>query len=414
MLHLNFIKPQYGSRCFADIPQTINYLLTGSGQPALSRDLLSRFDRQFETVIFFFIDAFGWRFFEQHRDQYPFLQRMLQEGRVSKIASQFPSTTAAHTTTIHTGLPVGQSGVYEWIYYEPALDAIIAPLLFSFSGTTRRDLLKSTKIAPETLYPNTTVYAKLAQQGVQSFILQHREYTPSTFSDVVFRGAETVPYNTLPEALINLQLLLKRQQQPSYYFLYFDKIDALSHKYGPSSPQVAAEIDTFLTLMERLFAQKLAGKQRDTLFIMSADHGQIDVDPETTIYLDRDPHFAGFNSFLKTDHQGIPLVPAGSPRDFFLYIHDEQLDAAQHFLAERLGDRATVVKVQELINRNYFGSEPPSDAFLSRVGNLLILPHRNGTVWWFGDGTFESPHRGLHGGLTREEAEIPLCLYDFG
>ena len=414
MLHPDFIKPQYGSRCFADIPQTIKYLLTGTGWPALARDVIGRYDRKYETVIFFFVDAFGWRFFEEHRDNYPFLQRMLQEGHVSKLTSQFPSTTAAHTTTIHTGLPVGQSGVIEWTYYEPKVDAIITPLLFSFAGGLQRDTLKRTNIAPEVFYPSATIYAELAKYGVQSTILQHREYTPSTFSDVVFRGAKTVPYNTLPEALTNLQLLLERQAQPSYYFLYFDKIDSLCHQYGPSSPQVAAEIDTFLTAMERLFAQKLAGNRPDTLFIMSADHGQIEVDPATTLYLNLEPEFAGIERFLKTDRKGLPLVPAGSARDLFLYIHDELLDEAQHFFSTRLEEEAVVVKLQALIDQGYFGPAPVSDLFLSRAGNLVILPHKYKTVWWYERGKFEQTLYGKHGGLTPEEAEIPFCLYDFG
>jgi predicted AlkP superfamily pyrophosphatase or phosphodiesterase len=71
-------------------------------------------------VVLFFIDAFGWRFFEKFQDA-PFLKRMAKQGSIEKITSQFPSTTAAHVTTIHTGLPVGESGVYEWFYYEPHL-----------------------------------------------------------------------------------------------------------------------------------------------------------------------------------------------------------------------------------------------------------------------------------------------------
>jgi hypothetical protein len=319
----------------------------------------------------------------------------------------------AHVTTIHTGLPVGQSGAYEWQYYEPQVDAMIAPLLFSYAGTSQRDTLDATAFAPERLFPYTPFYQDLAQYGVQSTILQHREYTPSTYSNVVFQGARILPYNTLPEALVNLQQCLAQQTGPAYYFLYFDKIDAISHQYGPSSPQVEAEIDTFLTMMDRLFERRLRGQQSRTLFIMTADHGQIETDPKTTIYLNQDARFTGLNAYLKTNRNGDLLVPAGSARDLFLYVKDERLGEAQTFLTEQLDGQADVVQTQWLIDTGYFGSPPMSDLFLNRVGNLVILPHGHHTVWWYEKGKSEQNKYGLHGGLSRQEMEIPLCLYDF-
>ena len=412
-MHPDFIKPRYGSHCFADLPSTLKYLLTGVGSPSLAPDVLERFEPRYETVILFFIDSFGWRYIEQYGDDYPFLRRLAQEGQISKLTSQFPSTTAAHVTTIHTGLPVGQSGTYEWQYYEPQVDAVIAPLLFSYAGTRQRDTLNATQFAPARLFPYTTFYQDLAPYGVESTILQHREYTPSTYSDVVFQGARVIPYNTLPEALVNLQLCLAQQHTPAYYFLYFDKIDALSHQYGPSSPQLEAELDTFLTAMDRLFDRKLRGQLSRTLFVMTADHGQIETDPKTTIYLNREARFAGLDTYLETNRNGDLLVPAGSARDFFLYVKDERLDEAHAFLAERLADEADVVKTAWLIDAGYFGPPPMSDFFLKRVGNLVVLAHGNKTVWWYEKGKFEQRLHGIHGGLSRQEMEIPLCLYDF-
>ncbi len=412
-MHPDFIKPQYGSHCFADLPATIKYLLTGVGPPSLAPDVLERFDHPYDTVILFFIDAFGWRFIERYGDDDPFLRRLAQEGQVSKLTSQFPSTTMAHATTIHTGLPVGQSGAYEWQYYEPQVDAMIAPLLFSYAGSRQRDTLDANTIPPERLFPYTSFYQDLAQHGVQSTILQHREYTPSTYSNVVFQGARIMPYNTLPEALVNLQQCLAQQTGPSYYFLYFDKIDALSHQYGPSSPQVEAELDTFLTVMDRLFERKLRGRQSRTLFAMTADHGQIETDPKATIYLNQEARFAGLDTYLKTNRNGEKLVPAGSARDLFLYVKDEMQDEAHAFLTKRLAGQADVVNTQWLIDAGYFGPPPMSDWFLNRVGNLVILPHGHNTVWWYEKGKFEQNKYGLHGGLSRQEMEIPLCLYDF-
>lgn len=412
-MHPDFIKPRYGSHCFSDLPSTLKYLLTGVGAPSLAPDLLERFEPRYETVILFFIDSFGWRYIEQYGDDYPFLRRLAQEGQIAKLTSQFPSTTAAHVTTIHTGLPVGQSGAYEWQYYEPQVDAVIAPLLFSYAGTRQRDTLDATQYAPARLFPYSTFYQDLASYGVESTILQHREYTPSTYSDVVFQGARVIPYNTLPEALVNLQLCLAQHHTPAYYFLYFDKIDALSHQYGPSSPQLEAELDMFLTAMDRLFERKLRGRQSRTLFVMTADHGQIETDPNTTIYLNRETRFAGLDTYLKTNRNGDLLAPAGSARDFFLYVKDEGLDEAHAFLTERLADEADVVKTAWLIDAGYFGPPPMSDFFLKRVGNLVILAHGNQTVWWYEKGKFEQRLYGIHGGLSRQEMEIPLCLYDF-
>lgn len=74
----------------------------------------------------------------------------------------------------------------------------------------------------------------------------------------------------------------------AYYFLYFDKIDARSHQYGPSSLQVEAELDTFLPVMDRLFERKLRGQLSRPLFVLTADQGQIETDPKTTVYLNRE------------------------------------------------------------------------------------------------------------------------------
>jgi hypothetical protein len=316
-------------------------------------------------------------------------------------------------TTIHTGLPVGQNGVYEWQYYEPQLDAIIAPLLFSFAGTKERDTLKPTGMEPKKLFPNRTIYQDLQQHGVKSYLFQHREYTPSTYSDIVFQGAEVRPYKTLPEALVNMRALLAQPRPASYFFLYYDRLDGICHKYGPNSPQLEAEIDTFLTIMERLFWRQLKGSLKNTLFMLTADHGQVEVDPQTTIYLNRSPQFSGFEGYIKTNRKGELLAPAGSPRDMFLHLKAERLDEAQAFLAERLAGKAEVCRVHELIEQGFFGPLPVSPIFLSRVGNLVILPYRNESVWWYEKDKFEQKHYGHHGGLTQEEMEIPLLVIEY-
>jgi predicted AlkP superfamily pyrophosphatase or phosphodiesterase len=222
-------------------------------------------------------------------------------------------------------------------------------------------------------------------------------------------GAEIRSFKTLSEALVNLGLLLEKQTKPVYVHLYFDKIDTLCHEYGPNAPQTEAEIETFLLIMEHYVEHIFKGKKR-ILFLMTADHGACEVDPMTTTYLNTEPRYKGFEHFMRTNRTGQLLVPAGSPRDMFLYIKDDMLDEAQSFLARRLEGKADVVKTESLIADGYFGAEI-SPRFLERVGNLVVLPYPYESVWWYEKDKFEQRFYGHHGGLTPEEMETVLYRY---
>ena len=39
------------------------------------------------------------------------------------------------------------------------------------------------------------------------------------------------------------------------------------------------------------------------------------------------------------------------------------------------------------------------------LGSVVVLPYRNESVYWLGDGRFRQEFRGHHGGLTAEEME---------
>ena len=404
-------KPLYQSYCFSQIPQLIYHLLTGDGEMGLPASVMGNLPHCYDKVILILVDAFGWRFFERYAEQFQFLKHFQTEGVVSKLTTQFPSTTAAHVTTIHSGLPVEKSGVYEWFYYEPLLETIIAPLLFSFAGDRERDTLKQAGVSEQSLFPTQTFYQQLKQRGVTSYCFQHQSYARSPFSNVVCDGAQIVPYRTFPEALTNLTEAAIAESQKAYYYLYFDGIDAIGHRYGPHSTQFEAEVSTFLLTMERLFYETLAGKLKNTLVLMTADHGQIEVSPQTTIYLNQ--LTPSIEPLIKTNSRGQRLVPAGSPRDMFLYIQAEHLKEAYDLLTHQLSDRAEVYRTETLIEQGFFGSNTPSPMLINRLGNLAILPHKYETVWWYEEDRFEQKNFGHHGGLSREEMETLLLALPY-
>jgi predicted AlkP superfamily pyrophosphatase or phosphodiesterase len=408
-----FVRPLYGSYCFSGLPATICGLLTGEDDPSLRAAGLPADTlpvRRCDTVILVLVDAFGWRFFERYWERYPFLRRFVSEGVASKLTTQFPSTTAAHVTTIHTGLTPGESGVWEWQYYEPQVDAIIAPLLFSFAGDHERNtLFHRGGVSPGALFRWETLYQKLARRGVRSTIFQHRSYTPSPFSDRAFAGARVVPYRTPSEALVNLAAAATAER--GYYFLYLDAIDTIGHQYGPGARVFEAEVDTLMTMLERLLHESLAGHLHNALLLVTADHGQIEVSPATTVYLNQE--LPALEALLKRSRRGDLLVPAGSPRDMFLYARDERLEETRVLVSDLLAGHAEVHLVDDLIAAGLFGPGEPSEAFRSRIGNLAILPYEYETVWWYEQARFEQRFLGSHGGLTRAEMETILLALPY-
>ncbi|MGQ9927290.1 MAG: alkaline phosphatase family protein [Chloroflexaceae bacterium] len=405
-----FVRPLYNGYGFAALPGTIERLLTGASVEALPSAAIPGGLERRETVILLFLDSLGWQLFTAHVGHYPFLQRALDHGVVSRLTTMFPSTTAAHVTTIHTGLPPGQSGIFEWFFHEPSLGRIIAPLLFSYAGERERETLAAAGVDAAALFPTATLYQRLAAAGVHATVFMHSAYAHSSYSRIVCAGADTVAYHTLAEAVTLLSQRLEAQHGPAYYLLYIDTIDALCHTYGPVAPHVAAEIDTVLTILDRLLHPALARLGRPVLLLFTADHGHIGVNPAASLLVNRIvPELA---DATPTGADGRPLAPGGSNRDLFLYLKPDRVEEIGTTLRERLSGRAEVHRVADLADEGFFGPHL-SPIFTARAGDLVVLPYAGEAVWW-DDGRFKQRHLGMHGGLTPEEAHTELGALMYG
>ncbi len=266
-----FIRPNYNGGSFADIPSLVQDLLTGVATSALQPVGWQPGSRRFQRVVTLFVDAFGWRFFERFQD-HPLLRRFANAGSVTKITSQFPSTTSAHVTTLYTGVPVGQHGVYEWFYYEPQVDAMIAPLLFSFAGEEQRETLVNQGVEGPSILPFGQVSRTLAAQGVRSYLVQPRDFFNSTYTKQMGDSARMIPYLTMPEGLATMTQTLRNVKEPMWLIGYFGMFDAVCHIHGPERPQSDADLEATLDILERWVTRDVLGKFSDTLLMIIADH----------------------------------------------------------------------------------------------------------------------------------------------
>jgi len=387
--------PEQGRRCFDQLPFTIERLLTGVADgPALEEPLLQE---RFERVVFVYFDAFGWTFLERHAE-HPLFARARSEGLLTQLTAQFPSTTTAQVTTVHSGLPVAEHGLYEWHVYEPSLDRLVTPLLFSFAGDGMRGTLLG-HIDPDELFPTDSVYARLAESGIRSTVVLPAAIAGSAPNIALLRGTDVLPFATAENGLAVAAEALAGGA--AYAHVYLDELDSLMHAVGTEDPAVAVVTRTILDDVHQ--ATLPAG----TLVLLTADHGMSPVDPDRTTYVNELwPELA---AQLETGADGKPLAPAGSCRDLFLHARDGEVEAVRTGLAERLAGVADVVAVGELIEEGIFAE--PSPRLSARLANVAVLPRHGEAVYWHEHGRFAQHLRGQHGGLSPEEMEIPLVAW---
>ncbi len=405
-----FLRPLYESFCFSRIPGTIEHILTGSSPlSTLPPSVFGDGDRRARTVVFFLVDAFGWRFLERWRSSVDLLAEIAECGVVSKLTSMFPSTTAVHVTCAHTGLPIKQSGVCEWQYYDPRVGEVILPLLYRAYSSKLRDSLPEMAGYIDALLPRGELYDRLAERGVRSYVFQSALYARSAYSRHVCRGARTIPYRNLREGLERLRETVEEESDPAYCFFYIDRFDLACHEHGPASTRLDRFVRTLFGSIERHVLSALRGRP-DTLYLLSADHGQVEMDPGRTVYLDVEcPRVAG--EFAR-DVTGGPIAPAGSSRDYFIYLRDaSSLPDVQGELRAVLDGRAEVYSRAELEDAGMFGPGEASAGFDARMPDLIALPYANESVYWLGKPERPQQFRGHHGGLTPEEMETVLVAW---
>ena len=409
-----WVAPDLGGACFAGIPGTITAFLSGTAiAPALPTGVLSGLAERYERVVLVYFDALGYALASRH-GEHPLLVRAAAEGVFARITSQFPSTTTVHMTTIHTGLPVGEHGLYEWFVLEPSLERLIAPLPFAFAGDGREPLLPY--LRPDQLFPRPTIYEWLGERGVQSVVAGPTGLAASPTSAALLQGATaTVGFEDVGDGLAALARELSARPAPAYGFAYIEEIDSKMHQVGPGEPagvNVDADVERLLSAIEE---RLLGGLPAGTLVLVTADHGMTAVSPPRTVYVNLGDDAAEIRAHLRTgrepgDH---PLAPAGSCRDLFLYARDGHLDELVGVLAERLGPLAEVRRASELLAAGLFGADP-APALRERLGDVVVLPVLGEAVYWYTAGRFEQRLWGQHGGLTPQEMEIPLIALTAG
>jgi len=401
------LKPDYGGYCLSNVsPTALSLLGVGGDARTLPKDVLGNTETSgVENILLMVFDGFGYKEWVRQEGK-GFMGALSKKGSVRPITTVFPSTTAAALTTVSTGLTPQEHGLPEWYVYMKEVGEVIVTLPFTRAGESGRDTLVGA-MDPAALFDGDTIFERLKAAGIPSVCFTHRMVANSAYSKVSRRGADVVPYMSASDLSVSLRRHLEQSRGPKLIYVYWSYVDTVEHVYGPNTDEATVEASIISHALQEGFLSKLSrGAAKRTLVMATADHGQVNIVPEETLYMNR---FRKLVSSLKAAPSGAPIPPWGGARDLFLAIKEDRLDETEAYLSKKLGKIATVLRTEEAVREGLFGLGRPSRKFRRRTGNLMILPEGLRTIWYrYREGDSLSL-RGHHGGLSVDEMTIPLA-----
>lgn len=364
----NFITPNF-KNCNLNISATLAKFLGAENKNATLIELEKELDKNYKNVVFICFDGMGMHPLEINLCKTSILRQNIK--RV--LVSTFPSTTTNATTSLLTNKLPLEHGWFGWnLYFEDIRKNID---LF-----THRNSQTGEKVDYD--YP-------MGQITDYYFDNAHTDYQINTiFMPYCYAKYQT--RNTYIHDEFELEKsIIKITNKPGKQFIYayFDDPDKTMHDFGVTSEQAKGKIESINNVVQRL-----SKTCEDTLFIITADHGQIDISGHIEFYKDSE-----LNNMLEC----IPFLDARTPA---FRVKKGYKKIFEQKFKEKYSKDFVLFKSKDLIKKGYFG-DFGDKGFL--LGDYIAIGTSTGKTFL----SHKNNHRflGHHTSLTQEML-VPLIL----
>jgi predicted AlkP superfamily pyrophosphatase or phosphodiesterase len=336
-----------------------------------------------KKVLVILVDGLGYNNLNRRIAHAPYLKKQ----EIKQLTTSFPSTTAAALATFSTGTCPGQTGILGYSQLNP-LKMKLANML------TWENAEK-----PESLQRITSLFDVATEHNLNTSMLGYKRFRNSGVTKAIFKSpkffGQDKPKRRVDDAILALQ-------SDDFVYLYWGEIDKTGHKHGWRSGEWALALEFFDAELNRL----IQNAPKDTLVLLTADHGMIDVDVDKRFEVTQ----------VKELQNGVKIT-GGEPRAMHLYLDRssnlaEQSDlqvAVKNKWMHVLGEYADVYTKDEVIAEGFFGKV--NDRIRSRIGDVIVQMKDYAIVT---DSRTQTKSYmqliGHHGSITPTELEIPLVV----
>lgn len=327
---------------------------------------LKPFNKKYNHIIILLLDGMGINILNNNFKDDSFLKSL----EMTKIHSIYPSTTAAATTSIKSGLTPLQSGWTGWENYVSEINKNV--ILFTGKDYYTEE---PTGISGYSILPYKMFYEDMNGLG---FCVE-----PD------FRKEK---YDIT--SLLRRSRNIIKKHSKSIQYVYYTEPDGLMHEFGAYSDQAKLEC-AHIDRCVRSYAKSLPD---DALLIITADHGHTDV---KKINLDKCKPL--FNLLNRRPSNDARCITFSVKKD-----KDKEFEALFNSLYSSI---YKLYKTEDAIKLGFFGD---SNGYINpRINPFLadyVAVGINDYYFSYKEANFD--FRSHHAGITKNEIEIPVLFYN--
>ncbi len=325
-----------------------------------------------KKLCFILLDGLGWNIYKKTGINF---------DNEIKGTSLFPSTTSNVLSSIFLNKYPGEHGINGYLVYVKELGAIINILGYTSSASYIRDSM-------EKAYPVNKIFNfdskinQLNNAGIKTINIIPAFINNTSFSNLIYGSNNyTDAYSNLFHSFYALDNDLKKDYDFITYYLPY--IDQTAHKLGPYNEYTVENARYILTEL-----YKIIKKHDDYDFIITADHGHIEVD--NIIDLSRDN---------KLDDLTL-IPPYGDARSIFFNYSDELYDYLDNSYNNLL-----LIKKNDELYKKLFGKI--DEKIIKKLPELIGIS-KNNDIYHYPLNQRKYEMKGGHSGLLKDEMEIPI------
>ncbi len=374
--------PDY-TKCPVNVIASIRkYYRAHTNYPSIPK-LDKALDKFYKNVVLIVLDGMGKAMLERDLPDNSFLRK----NHVDDLTSVFPSTTAAAMTSYYTGVSPKEHGWLGWsLFFKEFCRMVdVFPNTDSYTGVPVSNLN-----AAHFVMPYETIYKDILNSiigEVQPFtIAQPGIYIPENgnFHKVADKF----------ERVVELVKMICNTPQNTFTFVEWNSPDDVAHRSGCYSEETS---ECLLNLNYRI--KELCEGLTDTLVIVSADHGLIDISEE--IRIDQ----------IKEISECLVLPPFVENRAAACYVKYDRKTDFERAVHNYLGNDFLLLSRNDVLSKNILGGGEPHPKTIDFIGDYMICAIGSKSIRYQPlNAKPKRMNKAAHGGFTDEEMVVPLII----